>query len=473
MRKVLVVEDEKLIRQGIAAMIKRSGVPYEEVIECSNGLQALDILKVTEIDVMFTDIRMPKMNGIELVQAVHDLDNPPLCVAISGYDDFSYAVEMMRNGVREYILKPVEREKLKSVLVRLDQEISSRRMDEEKSVVADTMLLKYILQDSTSTSEDVQLLGKKLQDEVGDSYLIIAAPEECIPSEHCGIFLKKVHGANIFIIPEARGDFLKSIKYIGVSDAYTDAKDLKLAYHQAQARRKEAFLQNISIVDYDIPEIPQALLESAAKYYEKKSIGMRVQLMGTDRVKELKKEWDGFFISAYRGQIPADEFIKSIEEFGTQFAQTYKEEIPEEIIKPLSSENLDTFKEVFMEFVLNCQGRLNDRGDADGTSAKIQDAIRYINENYAGDVNMAVVSNHISMNYSLFSTEFKRHTGQNFVTYVKELRMSAAKELLVTTDLKINEISAKVGYDNEKHFMKSFKAYVGISPSEYRKNARN
>ena len=189
MRKVLVVEDEKLIRQGIAAMIKRSGVPYEEVIECSNGLQALDILKVTEIDVMFTDIRMPKMNGIELVQAVHDLDNPPLCVAISGYDDFSYAVEMMRNGVREYILKPVEREKLKSVLVRLDQEISSRRMDEEKSVVADTMLLKYILQDSTSTSEDVQLLGKKLQDEVGDSYLIIAAPEECIPSEHCGIFL--------------------------------------------------------------------------------------------------------------------------------------------------------------------------------------------------------------------------------------------------------------------------------------------
>ena len=103
MKKVLVVEDEKLIRQGIAAMIKRSGIPVEEVIECNNGLAALEILYQDDIDVMFTDIRMPKMNGIELVQAMEKLNKPPITVAISGYDDFSYAVEMMRHGVREYI----------------------------------------------------------------------------------------------------------------------------------------------------------------------------------------------------------------------------------------------------------------------------------------------------------------------------------------------------------------------------------
>ena len=116
MRKVLVVEDEKLIRQGISTMIKRCGVPVEEIIECANGIQAMEVLKETQIDVMLTDIRMPKMNGVELVQAMQELKDIPLTVAVSGYDDFSYAVEMMRHGVKEYILKPVERDKLKAVM---------------------------------------------------------------------------------------------------------------------------------------------------------------------------------------------------------------------------------------------------------------------------------------------------------------------------------------------------------------------
>lgn len=85
---------------------------------------------------------------------------------------------------------------------------------------------------------------------------------------------------------------------------------------------------------------------------------------------------------------------------------------------------------------------------------------------------MAVVSNYISMNYSLFSYAFKQYTGSNFVTYLKNIRMEEAKRLLVETDLRVNEISETVGYDNEKHFMKIFKSSCGVSPSEFRKNAR-
>ena len=116
------------------------------------------------------------------------------------------------------------------------------------------------------------------------------------------------------------------------------------------------------------------------------------------------------------------------------------------------------------------QKRLSEAVDTDQTTYKIQQAISYINENYTSDLNMAVVSNQVSMNYSLFSAEFKNVTGTNFVTYLKDLRMTEAKRLLLETDMKVNEISAKVGYDNEKHFMKSFKSYIGVSPSEYRKN---
>ena len=123
MHTLLIVEDEKMIRQGIKTMVQRSKVPVDNILECNNGEMALEILKMQHVDVMFTDIRMTKMDGITLVKAMQDLPHVPLTVAISGYDDFSYAVELMRMGVREYFLKPFDREKIKEVLEKLNAEI--------------------------------------------------------------------------------------------------------------------------------------------------------------------------------------------------------------------------------------------------------------------------------------------------------------------------------------------------------------
>ena len=101
MKTLMIVEDEKLIRQGIKSMVLRSGVDVEEIIECNNGLAALEILEKQNVDVMFTDIRMPKMDGISLVKEIQKMTKKPLIAAISGFDEFDYAVEMMRNGVSE------------------------------------------------------------------------------------------------------------------------------------------------------------------------------------------------------------------------------------------------------------------------------------------------------------------------------------------------------------------------------------
>ena len=108
--------------------------------------------------------------------------------------------------------------------------------------------------------------------------------------------------------------------------------------------------------------------------------------------------------------------------------------------------------------------------DTNRNKQKIQQAVDYIKQNYNKNLNMAVVSNEISMNYSLFSYSFKQYTGSNFVNYLKNLRVEEAKRLLAGTDMRVIEISQEVGYDNEKHFMKIFKSTCGVSPSEYRKN---
>ncbi len=482
MRTVMVVEDEKLIRQGIATMIKRTGVPVDEVIECPNGVKAMEVLREKKVDVVFTDIRMPKMNGIELVQAMKELDSPPIAIAVSGYDDFSYAVEMMRNGVREYILKPVERDKLKEVMEKLEAELSAKIDNDKKSEALDKQLLKYILLDDDAESDSLEMMEKRLRADVGERYRVLVSSEDDDITEELkdSKSVMDVDGMVVYLIGSESARALKEkisgsdgdlLSYAGVSDEYTDAADLKKAYRQAKARREISFCRDIVLLDnVEDLHVAEQLLENGLKLCSKSSVSARVQLVGTDRVDSLEKEWNGFFTATSRGQVEPANFAAAMQQFAEEFSKTYQREIPMSILRPFSYVSLSDFKEKFMEFILEENSRLMNAAGEDQMEARMQMAVRYIRENYASDLNMAVVSNEVSMNYSLFSTAFKNYTGTNFVTYLKELRMDEAKRLLAETDLKVNEVSAKVGYDNEKHFMKSFKAMVGVSPSEYRKN---
>ena len=82
---------------------------------------------------------------------------------------------------------------------------------------------------------------------------------------------------------------------------------------------------------------------------------------------------------------------------------------------------------------------------------------------------MAVVSNYVSMNYSLFSVLFKQYTGTNFVNFLQNIHIDEAKRLLLQTDYRINEISVRCGFTSEKHFLKLFKTVTGVSPSDWRR----
>ncbi len=482
MNTVLVVEDEKLIRQGIATMIKRTGVPVGEVIECANGLQAMEVLREKHIDVMFTDIRMPKMNGIELVQAMQEIENPPLTVAVSGYDDFSYAVDMMRQGVKEYILKPVERDKLKDVMEKLEEELVKREETQKKTEYAGKKLIKYLLMDKEASEEELEPVTKILKALAGDSYFFFVTTEvdpalSLLPDLES---VATIDGMEVYILGEDRKeDFEKALEenskrfvsYGGMSDICVDGADLKNGYLKARKGREISFCRSQAYPS-ELKEmsIPQALLENGKKLCDKEAISTRVQLIGTDRKDALLKEWNGFFTAVKRGQIEPLLFERAMKEFSAEYLKVYKKEIPTEFFCPYSFLNLDEYMKCFMDY-LEDEGKENALGaETDQNQLKIKAAVDYIRENYTKDLNMAVVSNEVSMNYSLFSTAFKNYTGTNFVGFVRDLRINEAKRLLSETDLRIYEISKKVGYDNDKHFMKSFKIAVGVSPKEYRKN---
>ncbi len=483
MQTVLVVEDEKLIRQGLSAMIKRCGVPVGEIIECANGLKAMEVLKEKKVDVMFTDIRMPKMNGIELVRAMQDIDNPPVTIAVSGYDDFSYAVEMMRQGVREYILKPVERDKLKEVMEKLEQELNSRHHEEKANKELGKKFLKYVLAD-TENEENLGVLDKRIKAEVGDEfYVLVTSKEDDIHRELSGLSpIAEIGDNEVFILEK---DILEKIRknylddengYVstaGISEVCRDAGNLKNAYRQARERRGKAFFQGSLILDEgDIHKTPKNLLENGKKLCDKAVVSARVQLMGTDKKSQIEKEWSGFFTAALRGQIQEDDFENAIVLFAAEFEEVYKRSFAKELTRPFGYSSVYEYREAFMEEIFLENGRLSGDGKENLTDKKMVMAVEYIRENYQTDINMAVVSNYVSMNYTLFSTAFKNFTGTNFVSYVRDLRIEEAKRLLAKTPLRINEIGSMVGYDNDKHFLKNFKSQVGVSPGEYRKNVK-
>ena len=119
MRTVLLVDDERAVRRDYRTMIRNSGIPVDIILECGNGQEALEILREHPVDVMLTDIAMPVMDGLELVKRARAMARRPEIVVISEQDEFTAAVEMLRCGARDYLLKPADRGQLTDVLRKL------------------------------------------------------------------------------------------------------------------------------------------------------------------------------------------------------------------------------------------------------------------------------------------------------------------------------------------------------------------
>lgn len=250
MNTVLIVEDEKMIRQGIRAIVQRSGVPVQNIMECNNGQLALEILQNQPVDVMFTDIRMPKMTGIELVEAMQQLEHRPLTVAISGYDDFTYAVQMMRMGVREYILKPIERERIIAILEKFEEELQQADQSAQRAVEIGCQQLKYLILNDNITPREVQMVVHQFEKQLlNQEYMVCCCERTADEAERNSgcLFLGEIEENSVYIVGRESKEFLLKNDlrdfHTGVSGVHCGVADVKTAYREAKAARIEAFLR--------------------------------------------------------------------------------------------------------------------------------------------------------------------------------------------------------------------------------------
>lgn len=470
MRRVLVVDDEKLIRQGITAMLQRAKTPIEEILQARDGMMALEILQSTEIDLLITDIRMPNLDGMELVSFCEKLKMPPLVVVISGYDDFSYAVEMLRRGVQDYLLKPIDREKLYATVARME-EISQKRQQEgvlqkERENLA---LLHIMLSQNPKEQDCIHMIQVSPNFFADEPYTLFCTREKKLKQES-EFAIQEFEDRVIYLIfGKARREMiLKQLKdgkqIVGVSCTHRGLDQIHKAYLQALEQWKISFFSG---------RLETFCMSNASDENQVK-VDSLLQLISASRWQEVVR------ILKQQGQLVAakalspESFVQLCSEFIRKLNHVFQGILQD-------AAEMQSFSHVwgyddFSHYIRDLESWLIAYGErvqqecADyENKKKIWEAVQYIRENYRAPLNMAIVSNQVCMNYSLFSLLFKQYTGVNFVGYLQNIRIEEAKRLLEETELKAYEIAAKCGFQDDKHFLKVFKSAVGISTTEWRK----
>jgi YesN/AraC family two-component response regulator len=127
MPSILIVDDEPVFRRGLRAMIGAWDQDWTVAGDARDGVEALGLIEELQPDVMLTDIRMPRMDGLQLQRIAREKFPALQCIVVSGYEDFSYVQQSLRSGARDYMLKPVEREELYRVLGQIKEELKDVR----------------------------------------------------------------------------------------------------------------------------------------------------------------------------------------------------------------------------------------------------------------------------------------------------------------------------------------------------------
>lgn len=143
--RVYIADDEVWIIIGLKKLIEKSGLPFQIIGEANNGVAALEEIEEKKPDILFTDIRMPGYNGLELMERLNEKGLPMKVVFISGYADFEYAQSAIRLGAFDYLLKPVDQDKLQEVLERLLAGEEGKRDEDSEEAEVNPSTIKMIV----------------------------------------------------------------------------------------------------------------------------------------------------------------------------------------------------------------------------------------------------------------------------------------------------------------------------------------
>ncbi len=510
MYRILIVDDEKKEREGIALLIKRYGYNLEVTL-APNGEEALRLFKDTDFDILLTDIKMPYMDGIQLIEEVRRRDKNPICIIYSAYGEFEYAQNAISLGVAEYLLKPIRLElfeKLFGEVIGLCEEKERQREQEERLRQEYTEVMGF-----KRKQKLMAFLGGE-PEAVWKEEFIDFGKYQCVPiliSEYSNLFARSWESYEKEILDILtdecivinKGDDLTIVLLLELSEGKNKKEgrtvldrckkiaDISRKKYQTDVfiiignsvdspeALKREYEQAKGQLDYQFFMSESTILMQNELFYPRKEHDMiplyLERIYNCTRVRDLKnmrREFDKMF-----------DYLESQKGFSSIYVKyTFTDAIKK--IYDLAEINIRIME--FMDGIYNAKSVDDVRqiiGDVidvieensirqNKESHLIQMVRGIVYERYA-DCNLGVsgIANELGVSAAYLSSLFKMETGINLSKFITGFRINKSKELLRQSNLRVNDIAKQVGYVNLSYYSSIFRSIEGCSPGQYRENA--
>ncbi len=526
MISLVIADDEERICRLITALgeWERLGICVKAT--AANGLEALDIIRRENVDLLITDIRMPGLGGMELIREVYEVSPQTRIIVISGYSNFEYAQTAIEYGVKGYLLKPINRQELNEILEKQVQEIGKERQynrniqlireENEQAVRRSRERLVTDLCSNPSLSVTQQRLNDYYHFSFSGGSLFALVLKTCTPLSDIGTELQKVFqerteeilakqfkdavedmvtGWNtdfgICIIScrrldadqirRAARESLKRIQVMqepigtggvsmGLGGPAADSTQLSLALDIARKGSWEHLLHGYGRVCLEDVSKETVSAGSLLDHFTR-DISPALETMdmvqAADAVNALRRNVDQI-----RG-IRSWEVLELVRQAGVMVLMRLEvsgqNELREEFycaLKRCSSE--DDLFQTLIDFVSGQMETLAQLRQSDSNRA-VRIAKQYIQQHYQEPLTLEEVAEHVNLTDAYFSVLFKKETGEGFAKYLASVRLDMAKRMLRETSLPVAEICRQVGYNDVKHFSRIFERNSGVTPAAYRK----
>ena len=496
--RILVVEDEIRIRKGLTNLIEKH-TEHTVVGQASNGAEGKEMALLYVPDLIITDIRMPVMDGLEMMKQLKELSDDWRFVILSGYSEFEYAKKALQYGADDYLVKPLAPEDVMKLFDTIEERIRKERQKSQEK--PEKILRNYLIEkEEISIDEIKKACGFEQEKEL---YLICAyvgniskdARNNCIEritdlknrlkNEKIVFFFTESTRELIILMERKNSSFIKKeleeklLKrkqndkiWVWTGEAVGSDDNLRSKYEHIREFYEYALVIDTNqILDQKIINECNVIKQELSPKYKK-----NIQNYFFKKDKENFKNEINNFLNDMRhmqerpGKIKEEYiqmayFLSGIakENDSRIYSQVQDLNIIQNIGNSVTQKEIEEFFIQITDIFINNMGEHNNI-----SNYVILRAIDYIRNHYQEGISLDAVSESLNITPEYLSTLFNREMGENFTVFLKKFRISHAKRLLKETDKKIYEIAIEVGYSDPKYFNRVFKEEEGISPGDFR-----
>lgn len=503
MKKVMLVEDEEFILQGIRYFIDWEAISMEVTAMAHNGREALSLYRENPVDIVVTDVEMPFVNGLELLTEIRKTDSRARFIILSGYDEFEYARSAMKLDVEEYILKPINEDLLRDALLeaaahldKLDrkkagsmegkigwQRFLKGKLNDEETHVFCQILPQLREGEKIYAAEmkiDINTMGGSIHmDDIlaeiqkesvkiktiylapDTLFLMLFTPGEQTDDEALGYF------ENFQNHLESR---LGVMSFLAIGDGVDAYRQLPESYKAVTQLQKYRMLEGYG----------SCINHSAIQNRKYKDVAIDEALL---RRLILKKDQAGalnyiedLFINNLKSQVSVDVLYQMalkiamiLQDIKVEYglaSSSNLQNLTEMIEKIYQADDIFGLKTIFISEIVEIINYLHTE-DSQYTPV-VRQIMSEVQENYKSDMNLKTLSYKYNMNASYLGQIFQKEAGCSFAQYLSNTKNSIAKDLILNTNMKINDIAREVGYPDTSYFYRKFKQCYGVSPASLR-----